>query len=160
MSLYDIDEKTQIDEYGVCHKDFSLRDELEYNIMRQKEKEQQMKQQSQPQSQVQNVKTQQSQNDNNVEDFMNKLSSLYQEYFGERNYQNRYRKGCTPENILYNTISNYKISPNPKLTPVANYAISKVPVADKLVKNYVRGEQIGNGAANVFNAMEEAGCFK
>ena len=92
MSLYDINEKTQIDEYGVCHKDFSLRDELEYNIMRQKEKEQQMKQQSQPQSQVQNVKTQQSQNDNNVEDFMNKLSSLYQEYFGERNYQNRY---CT-----------------------------------------------------------------
>ncbi len=152
MSLYDIDEKTQIDEYGVCHKDFSLRDELEYNAMRQNEKEQQ--------SQIQNVKTQQSHNVNNVDDFMNKLSSLYQEYFGERNYQNRYRKGCTPENILYNTISNYKISPNPKLNPIASYVISKVPTVDKLVKSYVKGEQIGNGAANVFNAMNEAGCFK
>ena len=26
MSLYKIDENTLIDEYGVCHKDFSLRD--------------------------------------------------------------------------------------------------------------------------------------
>ena len=41
MSLYKIDENTLIDEYGVCHKDFSLRDEVEYNFMRAKEKEMQ-----------------------------------------------------------------------------------------------------------------------
>lgn len=39
MSLYNIDDKTQIDEFGVCHKDFSLRDEIEYNFRRAKEKE-------------------------------------------------------------------------------------------------------------------------
>lgn len=41
MNLYDIDEETQIDEYGVCHKNFSLRDELEYNFRRAQEQEQQ-----------------------------------------------------------------------------------------------------------------------
>ena len=41
MSLYKIDENTLIDEYGVCHKDFSLRDEVEYNFMSAKEKEMQ-----------------------------------------------------------------------------------------------------------------------
>ena len=34
MSLYDIDEKTHIDEFGIDHSNFSLRDELEYNYMR------------------------------------------------------------------------------------------------------------------------------
>ena len=32
--LYDIDEKTHVDEFGVDHSNFSLRDELEYNYMR------------------------------------------------------------------------------------------------------------------------------
>ena len=39
MSLYKFDDKTQIDEYGVNHSDFSLRDEIEYNARRAKEKE-------------------------------------------------------------------------------------------------------------------------
>lgn len=39
MTLYKIDEDTQIDEFGVDHSKFSLRDELEYNFMRAKEKE-------------------------------------------------------------------------------------------------------------------------
>ena len=33
-TLYDIDEKTHVDEFGVDHSDFSLRDEIEYNFMR------------------------------------------------------------------------------------------------------------------------------
>ncbi len=33
-TLYDIDEKTHIDEFGVDHSNFSLRDEIEYNFMR------------------------------------------------------------------------------------------------------------------------------
>ena len=33
-TLYDIDEKTHVDEFGVAHSDFSLRDEIEYNFMR------------------------------------------------------------------------------------------------------------------------------
>lgn len=160
MSLYDIDEETLIDEYGVCHKGFSLRDELEYNAKRQKEKNEKVNSLAQSQQ----TTIQQSQNANSVESFMDKLGSLYQEYFVERNYQNRYRKGCTPQNIAYNTISNYKISPNPKLIDTgnfavdlaSNYAVSKVPV----VKEYSRGEKIGNGIANVYNAMDEAGCFK
>ena len=39
MTLYKIDEDTQIDEFGVNHSKFSLRDELEYNLKRAKEKE-------------------------------------------------------------------------------------------------------------------------
>lgn len=34
MTLYKFNEKTQIDEFGVDHSNFSLRDELEYNYMR------------------------------------------------------------------------------------------------------------------------------
>ena len=34
-----MEENSQIDEFGVCHKDFSLRDEIEYNFRRAKEKE-------------------------------------------------------------------------------------------------------------------------
>ena len=34
MSLYEIDRDTQIDEFGVDHSNFSLRDEIEYNFMR------------------------------------------------------------------------------------------------------------------------------
>ena len=37
--LYKIDEDTQIDEFGVDQSKFSLRDELEYNLKRAKEKE-------------------------------------------------------------------------------------------------------------------------
>lgn len=39
MTLYQIDEDTQIDEFGVDQSNFSLRDKLEYNLMRAKEKE-------------------------------------------------------------------------------------------------------------------------
>lgn len=41
MSLYNIDNKTQIDEFGVDYSKFSLRDELEYNYMRASEKNKQ-----------------------------------------------------------------------------------------------------------------------
>ena len=41
MSLYDINNKTRIDEFGVDHSNFSLRDEIEYNFRRAKEKEMQ-----------------------------------------------------------------------------------------------------------------------
>ena len=161
MSLYDINEKTKVDEYGVCHKDFSLRDEIEYNMMRQNEKEQQIKNLLQSQHQIEKPVLSQS---NNKTGFINNLSNMYQEYFGERDYQNRYRVGCTPANIAYNTISNYQLSPNPKLIQSgnalfdlgANYAVSKIPV----VNQYVKGEQIGNGVANIYNAMDKAGCFK
>ena len=33
-TLYDIDEKTHVDEFGVDHSDFSLLNEIEYNFMR------------------------------------------------------------------------------------------------------------------------------
>ena len=36
MSMYTINEKTGIDEFGIDHSNFSLRDELEYNMMRAK----------------------------------------------------------------------------------------------------------------------------
>ena len=39
MSLYEIDRDTQIDEFGVDHSNFSLRDEIEYNFSRAKERE-------------------------------------------------------------------------------------------------------------------------
>ena len=161
MSLYDINEKTKVDEYGVCHKDFSLRDEIEYNMMRQNEKEQQIKNLSKSQHKIENSVLPQS---NNKTGFINNLSNMYQEYFGERDYQNRYRVGCTPAIIAYNTISNYQLSPNPKLIQSgnalfdlgANFVASRTPI----VKQYVRGEQIGNGVANIYNAMDKAGCFK
>lgn len=41
MSLYEIDRDTQIDEFGVDHSNFSLRDEIEYNFRRAEEKRQQ-----------------------------------------------------------------------------------------------------------------------
>ena len=37
MSMYTINEKTGIDEFGIDHSNFSLRDELEYNMMRAKQ---------------------------------------------------------------------------------------------------------------------------
>lgn len=37
MAIYKIDHKTNIDEFGVDHTNFSLRDEIEYNFMRVKE---------------------------------------------------------------------------------------------------------------------------
>ena len=39
--IYDFNQNTQTDEFGVCHKDFSLRDEIEYNFQRAKEREKQ-----------------------------------------------------------------------------------------------------------------------
>ena len=41
MSLYKFNDETQIDEFGVDHSNFSLRDEIEYNFRRAKEKEMQ-----------------------------------------------------------------------------------------------------------------------
>ena len=39
MKLYDIDHQTRIDEFGTDHNKFSIRDEIEYNFRRAKEKE-------------------------------------------------------------------------------------------------------------------------
>ncbi|MDO4162432.1 MAG: hypothetical protein Q4D80_05465 [Pseudomonadota bacterium] len=41
MSLYNIDENSRIDEYGIDHSDFSLLDELKYNFRRAEEKKRQ-----------------------------------------------------------------------------------------------------------------------
>ena len=40
-NLYDYDQQTKVDEFGVDHSNFSLRDEIEYNFRRAKEKEMQ-----------------------------------------------------------------------------------------------------------------------
>ena len=44
----------------------------------------------------------------------NTYNSVKQDYFGQRNSQNRYKQGCTPSNIAYNTIDdcNYLLPPN------------------------------------------------
>ena len=98
----------------------------------------------------------------------NTYNSVKQDYFGQRNYQNRYKQGCTPSNIAYNTISNYQISPNPKLVEngniVSNYGmkkfLSKIPIAGKYINGIATGEKIGNGLTNFYNALDEADCFK
>ena len=98
----------------------------------------------------------------------NAYNSVKQDYFGQRNYQNRYKQGCTPSNITYNTISNYQISPNQKLVEngniVSNYGmkkfLSKIPIAGKYINGIATGEKIGNGLTNFYNAMDEADCFK
>jgi hypothetical protein len=41
MTLYKLKENSQIDEFGIDHSKFSLRDEIEYNMMRAREKERQ-----------------------------------------------------------------------------------------------------------------------
>lgn len=106
---------------------------------------------------------------NNVMDSsQNDFNKIKQDYFGERNFQNRYRKGCSPSNIAYNTISNYQISPNPKLVEdgniVSNYAmnkfLSKIPIVGTYVNGIVNGQKLGNGVTNFYNALDEAGCFK
>ena len=98
----------------------------------------------------------------------NTYNDIKQDYFGQRNYQNRYKQGCTPSNIAYNTISNYQISPNPKLVEngniVSNYGmkkfLSKIPIAGKYINGIATGEKIGNGLTNFYNALDEADCFK
>ena len=98
----------------------------------------------------------------------NTYDDIKQDYFGQRNYQNRYKQGCTPSNIAYNTISNYQISPNPKLVEngniVSNYGmkkfLSKIPIAGKYINGIATGEKIGNGLTNFYNALDEADCFK
>ena len=57
---------------------------------------------------------------NTYDNVNNAYNSVKQDYFGQRNYQNRYKQGCTPSNIAYNTISNYQISPNQKLVENGN----------------------------------------
>ena len=98
----------------------------------------------------------------------NAYNSVKQDYFGQRNYQNRYKKGCTPSNIAYNTISNYQISPNRKLVEngniVSNYIMKKVlsaiPGVGTYVNGIVAGDKVANGLTNIYNAMDEADCFK
>ncbi len=105
---------------------------------------------------------------NTYDNVNNAYNSVKQDYFGQRNYQNRYKQGCTPSNIAYNTISNYQISPNPKLVEngniVSNYGmkkfLSKIPIAGKYINGIATGEKIGNGLTNFYNALDEADCFK
>ena len=105
---------------------------------------------------------------NTYDNVNNAYNSVKQDYFGQRNYQNRYKQGCTPSNIAYNTISNYQISPNQKLVEngniVSNYGmkkfLSKIPIAGKYINSIATGEKIGNGLTNFYNAMDEADCFK
>ena len=105
---------------------------------------------------------------NTYDNVNNAYNSVKQDYFGQRNYQNRYKHGCTPFNIAYNTISNYQISPNQKLVEngniVSNYGmkkfLSKIPIAGKYINGIATGEKIGNGLTNFYNALDEADCFK
>ena len=109
---------------------------------------------------------------NFVSNTYDSINSAYDDlkryYFGQRNYQNRYKRGCTPSNIVYNTISNYQISPNQKPIENGNIAsnygmkkvLSKIPVAGKFVNGIINGEKIGNGLTNFYNALDEADCFK
>lgn len=98
----------------------------------------------------------------------NTYNDIKQDYFGQRNYQNRYKQGCTPSNIAYNTISNYQISPNQKLVEngniVSNYIMKKVlsaiPGVGTYVNGIVAGDKVTNGLTNIYNAMDEADCFK
>ena len=110
-------------------------------------------------------------NDNSL-NFAENASNLYndmrQEYLEPRNYQNRYKQGCIPSNVAYNTISNYQISSNPKLIEngniVSNFSmqkvLSKIPIAGKYINRIAIGEKIGNGLASFYNALDEADCLK
>lgn len=115
-------------------------------------------------------------NDGNPKDFWNNVMNLssqdssndiVQDYFGNRTFQNRYRKGCTPSNVAYNTISNYQISPNLKLVEngniASNYAmkkfLSRIPIVGTYVNGITNGEKLGNGVTNFYNALDEADCF-
>ena len=97
-----------------------------------------------------------------------KYNNIKQEYFGTRNYQNRYRQACTPSNAVYNTISNYQISPNTKLVEQGNIAsnyimkklLSKIPIAGFYVNGINATANAVNGAVNIYNALDEADCFK
>ena len=107
----------------------------------------------------------------NQPNFIDNLSNYYDkiknEYFIDRNYQNRYKKSCIPSNIIYNTVSNYQISPNQKLVEKSNLlsniimkkAISTIPVAGPYINGIVLGDKIVNGVTNLYNALEEAECF-
>lgn len=105
---------------------------------------------------------------NTYDNVNNAYNSVKQDYFGQRNYQNRYKQGCTPSNIAYNTISNYQISPNQKLVEngniVSNYIMKKVlsaiPGVGTYVNGIVAGDKVANGLTNIYNAMDEADCFK
>lgn len=105
---------------------------------------------------------------NTYDNVNNAYNSVKQDYFGQRNYQNRYKQGCTPSNIAYNTISNYQISPNQKLVEngniVSNYIMKKVlsaiPGVGTFVNGIVAGDKVANGLTNIYNAMDEADCFK
>ena len=116
-------------------------------------------------------------NDENPKNFWNNVmnsSSQYgyddikQDYLGKRTFQNRYKIGCTPSNIAYNTISNYQISSNPKLIEngniTSNYAmnkfLSKIPIVGTYINGIANGQKIGNSVANIYNALDEANCFK
>ena len=99
----------------------------------------------------------------------NTYNNIKQDYFAPRDYTNRYKQGCTPANIAYNTISNYQISPGTQYVQTGNglvdfglnttigFAASKIPGYGKYKKGH---DTIGNGIANIQNAINEAGCFK
>lgn len=79
-------------------------------------------------------------------------------------YHNRYKKGCSPYNIAYNTLSNYQVSPNYKIfnsgnaliDGVANFAVSQIP----FIKYFSKGANLANTGVNIYNALDEADCFK
>lgn len=105
---------------------------------------------------------------NGYSGIMSDYRNIKQEYFSPRNYQNRYRQKCIPSDILYNIITNYQISPNPKLVEnggvMSNYImkkiLSKIPIAGKYINNIALGEKIGNSITDFYNALAEAGCIK
>ena len=105
---------------------------------------------------------------NSYNNVVNTYNNIRDEYFGARDYHNRYKQGCNLPNIAYNTISNYQISPNTKLVEngnmISNYVMKKVlsyiPYVGTYVNGVANGQNIGNGLTNLYNAVDEADCFK
>ncbi len=70
--------------------------------------------------------------------------------------------------ISDNEIIRIQISPNQKLVEngniVSNYIMKKVlsaiPGVGTFVNGIVAGDKVANGLTNIYNAMDEADCFK
>ena len=105
---------------------------------------------------------------NSYDNLVNTYSNIKDEYFVPRDYQNRYKKGCNLSNIAYNTISNYQISPNTKLVENGNIAsnygmrklLSYIPYIGTYINGIAGGQNIVNGLTNIYNAVDDADCFK
>ena len=90
----------------------------------------------------------------------NDISTPFSGYTSKRDYSNRYRNSGTASDIVYNTISNFKISPNPKIVNtnnklvdfLANQLLSRLPY----INPYNIGQTLGNASANIHNAINEA----